>query len=118
MIRQRSYEEIRQTMRSNIHDRDETVDSKPGTFVSDVFVCPTADELAAFYADMKLMELNQSVLTATGDDLDRLCKNYFTFRIGATKASGSVRFYINGTNRTTLKADALPAADPSFNAYA
>lgn len=109
MIRQRSYEEIRQTMRSNIHDRDETVDSKPGTFVSDVFVCPTADELAAFYADMKLMELNQSVLTATGDDLDRLCKNYFTFRIGATKASGSVRFYINGTNRTTLKADALPA---------
>lgn len=109
VIRQRSYEEIRQSMRNNINDRDETVDSKAGTFVSDVFVCPTSDELAAFYADMKLMELNQSILTATAEDLDRLCKNYFTFRIGATKATGSVRFYIYGTNRTTLDVNRLPA---------
>ena len=89
MIRQRTYDEIRQSIRNNIHDKDGRVDTKAGTFVSDVLICPQADELASAYIDMKLMELNQSILTATGYDLDRLGMNYFTFRRGAKKITWS-----------------------------
>ena len=95
-------------MRNGINDRDETIDSKPGTFVSDVFVCPTADEIAALYSDLKLMEVNQSVLTATLGNLDRLGRNYFTFRGGATKSGGKLRFYITGTNKPKLTLSGLP----------
>lgn len=108
LIKQRTYDEIRQSIRNNINDKDEKIDSKPGTFVSDVFVCPEADELASFYIDMKLMEINQSVLTASGHNLDRLGYNYFTYRKGAGTATGRVRFYIKNTNRTTLTLSALP----------
>ena len=108
MIRQRTYDEIRQSIRNNIHDKDERVDTKAGTFVSDVLVCPQSDELAAAYIDMKLMEINQSILTATGYDLDRLGANYFTYRRGAKRASGRVRFYITNSNRPNLTVEILP----------
>lgn len=108
MIRQRTYDEIRQSIRNNIHDKDERVDTKAGTFVSDVLICPQADELASAYIDMKLMELNQSILTATGYDLDRLGMNYFTFRRGAKKSHGRVRFYVTNSNRPNLTVDMLP----------
>ena len=110
MIRQKVYDEIRQSIRDNINDRDARVDSKAGTFVSDVFVAPASDELAATYIDMKLMELNQSILTATGYDLDRLGFNYFVYRDGAERATGRVRFYIEKSNRPNLTVDMLPIA--------
>lgn len=109
MIKQRTYEEIRQSIRNNINDKNEEIDSKAGTFISDVMVCPEADELASFYTDLKLMELNQSVLTASGYNLDRLGFNYFTYRKGATYSAGRIRFYIKNTNRTVLTMDSLPA---------
>ena len=109
MILQKSFEEIYQSIRNNINDRDQQIDSKPGTFISDVFVCPQADELAAFYADLKQLEINQSMLLASGQDLDRLCRNYFTIRQGATRATGTVRFYIKGTNREVISLSSLPA---------
>lgn len=108
MIKQRTYDEIRQSIRNNINDKDEKIDSKAGTFISDVLVCPEADELASFYTDLKLMEINQSILTASDYNLDRLGFNYFTYRRGATYSSGRVRFYIKNTNRTKLTMDSLP----------
>ena len=54
MIKQRTFDEIQQSIRNNINDRDQRVDSKPGTFISDVFVQPEADELASAYIDMKI----------------------------------------------------------------
>lgn len=108
MIKQRTYDEIRQSIRNNIHDLNTGVDTKAGTFVSDVFVCPSADQLASFYTDMKIMELNQCVTTASGYDLDRLGMNYFTYREGAEKAMGSVRFYIERTNKLNLDINTLP----------
>ena len=108
MIRQRTYDEIRQSIRNNIHDKDERVDTKAGTFVSDVLVCPQSDELASAYIDMKIMEMNQSILTASRYDLDRLGMNYFTYRRGAKRAYGRVRFYILNSNRPNLKMEMLP----------
>ena len=108
MIRQRIFDEIQQSIRNNINDRLPSADTKPGTWVNDVIVSPLADELAANYATMKIMEINQSILTASGDDLDRLSGNYFTVRRAATKATGRVRFYITGSNRVNASDDVLP----------
>lgn len=108
LIRQRVFNEIRQSIRNNIVDKNPSVDTKPGTFVSDVFVCPPADELAAFYVDLKIMEINQSINLATGYDLDRLGYNYFTYRQHASTATGRIRFYIAGTNRTTVTLNMVP----------
>lgn len=109
MITQRTYSEIRQSIRNGINDKDDNIDSKPGTFVSDVLVCPTSDELAATYMDLKTMEINQSVLTASSSDLDRLGYNYFTYRKNSTKSTGRIRFYIKNTNKTTLSLSSLPS---------
>ena len=108
MIKQRTFEEIEQSIRNNINDRDERVDSKPGTFVSDVFVQPEADELASAYIDMKILEINQSINTASGYNLDRLGMNYFTYRMAGEKAQARVRFYISKSDKLNLKVDDLP----------
>lgn len=108
MIRQKVFDEIYQSLRNGVNDRLPEADTKPGTWVSDVVLAPVSDEIASAYADMKIMEINQSVLTASGDDLDRLCKNYFTERRMATKATGRVRFYISGTNRQNADLSSLP----------
>ena len=108
MIRQRLFDEIRQSMRNNINDRLPEADTKAGTWTSDVIVSPVSDEISAVYADMKIMEINQSILTATRDNLDRLASNYFTIRKPASRATGRVRFYITGTNRVNASDDVLP----------
>ncbi len=108
MIRQKIFDELYQSIRNNINDRLPEADTKPGTWMSDVIISPVSDELASTYADMKIMEINQSVLTASGDDLDRLGRNYFTERKAASKATGRVRFYISGTNRVDESSESLP----------
>ena len=108
MIKQRTFDEIQQSIRNNINDRDQRVDSKPGTFISDVFVQPEADELASAYIDMKILEINQSINTASGYNLDRLGMNYFTYRMAGAKSTARVRFYIENSNKLSLKESDLP----------
>jgi uncharacterized phage protein gp47/JayE len=104
------FEEISQSLRNGVNDRLPSADTKPGTWTSDVIIMPVADELGATYADMKIMEINQSVLTASGQDLDRIAGNYCTMRKTATKATGSVRFYITNTNKQDVTTEDLPAS--------
>jgi uncharacterized phage protein gp47/JayE len=92
--------EIQQSIINNIHDAWPQADTKQGTFISNVFINPISDEIAAMYGDMKLLRLSQSVLTAVGDDLDYLASNYFIVRKSATKSSGKVRFYLKNTNKS------------------
>ena len=47
---------------------------------------------------MKLLEYSQSILTASGEDLDRLALNYNITRKTATKSNGFIRFYIKNIN--------------------
>ena len=95
---QKSFEEIVYSMINNIHDKIPYADTKEGTFVRDVFIDPAANQIANMYGDLKLLELSQSVLTAVGDDLDKLAGNYFVTRKSATKSYGTVRFFIDEQN--------------------
>lgn len=97
-MKQKSLNEIVQNIINNIHDTLPDVDTKEGTFIRDVFINPQADMFASLYSDIKKIELSQSILTATGEDLDNLASNYFVYRKSATNSFGKVRFYINNTN--------------------
>lgn len=107
-MRQKPLNEIVQNIINNIHDTLPQVDTKQGTFIRDVFINPVSDEFAAVYADMKMLELAQSILTATDTDLDKLAANYFVFRKQSTYSYGKLRFYIKNTNKTILIPEELP----------
>lgn len=95
---QKSFNEIVYSIINNIHDKLPYADTKEGTFVRDVFINPAANEIANMYGDLKLLELSQSVLTAVGNDLDKLASNYFVTRKSATKSYGVLRFFIDEKN--------------------
>ncbi|MFW6014941.1 MAG: baseplate J/gp47 family protein [bacterium] len=100
--------EITQNIINNIHDTLPDIDTKEGTFIRDVFINPTADQITSIYGDIKLVELAQSVLTASGEDLDKLANNYFLERKSATKSGGNLRFYLKNSGWSNLNLDDFP----------
>lgn len=97
MIRIKTFNEIVYNIINNIHDKLSEVDTKPGTFLRDIMINPVANEISDIYDDMYNMQLAQSVLTATGEDLDKLALNFFLKRKKGQKSSGKIRLYIKGT---------------------
>ena len=65
---------------NNIHDALPEVDTKEGTWLRDIVIDPVGNEVSDIYDDLYKMEVAQSVLTATGPDLDRLASNFFITR--------------------------------------
>jgi uncharacterized phage protein gp47/JayE len=102
LITLKTLNEVVQGMIDNIHDKVPKADTKEGTFLRDVFIDPVADEVVGLNFDMKIMETNQSILTATDEDLDRLASNYGITRNEATKSSGFIRFYFKSTDVDTV----------------
>ena len=98
MIEVRNFDEIVQNLINAIHDKIPEADSKEGTFIRDVFIDPVADEMSSLSIDMKNVEYSQSILTATGEDLDRLAVNYGLTRKAAQPATGYIRFYVKNIN--------------------
>jgi uncharacterized phage protein gp47/JayE len=111
MFLERSLTEVIQSIISNIHDAKPGADTKEGTFIRDVFINPVADEITALYGDMQLVLLSQSIVTASGADLDALAQNYFVTRKSATYSYGKVRYYIKNTDKplSALKDSDLPS---------
>lgn len=107
-MNQKSFYEIVNDLIVNIKDSMPNIDTKEGTFVRDVFINPQSDEIAGLYGQIRLVDMAQSVLTATKEDLDRLAKNYFLTRESATPAYGKIRFYITNTNYSVISDDDLP----------
>lgn len=102
MINIKSFNETIISIINNIHDALPEADIKEGTFLRDVIINPIAKEFADLYNNLYKMELAQSVLTATGEDLDRLGSNYFVQRKTGTQSSGKVRFYIADTQKDSF----------------
>lgn len=96
----KSLSEIMQNIINNINETVPEADTKEGTFLRNVFINPTSDQLAAMYGDMFNMKMGQSVITAIGDDLDFLAANYFVVRKEAATSSGKLRFYISNSNKS------------------
>jgi Uncharacterized homolog of phage Mu protein gp47 len=90
----RTLNEIVKNIIDDIHDKLPNVDTKEGTFIRDVFINPGASQIFQLYQDAKMIEYSQSILTATGEELDKLAQNYFVTRKGASKSYGKLRFYL------------------------
>lgn len=99
MVNIKTLNEIILSIINNIHDSLPEVDTKEGTFLRDVIIDPIGNEISNIYDDIYQMELSQSILTCTGDDLDKLASNYFIERKEGTKSYGKVRFYIKNTEQ-------------------
>lgn len=93
-MRLKTLNEIAIGIINGIHDKMPDVDTKVGTFVRDVFIDPVAYEIQSLYEEAKLIELAQSILTATGEDLDKLAMNFFVIRKGASRSTGKIRFFL------------------------
>ena len=104
MLNIKTMNEIIMNIINNIHDSLPEADIKEGTFLRDVIINPVAKEFSDIYSNLYEMELAQSVLTATGDALDRLAANYFIQRKTGTGSTGKMRFYIANTNKDTIDA--------------
>lgn len=89
----KSLYEIIQRIINNLHETIPEASTAEGTFLRNM-LNPVADEITALYGDMEILKNNQSIIFATGDDLDLLAANYFVVRKPATKSSGKLRFYI------------------------
>lgn len=94
-----SLAEVRQKIIDNIHETLPEASIREGNFLSNL-VNPISDEIAALYGDMEILHMNQSIIFATGDDLDLLAANYFVTRKPATVSTGKVRFYIANSNQS------------------
>jgi phage-related baseplate assembly protein len=98
MITTKTLNEVILNIINNIHDALPEADTKEGTWLRDIVIDPVSNEVADIYDDEYKIQIAQSVLTATGIDLERLASNYFITRKVGTKSSGKARFYIKGTN--------------------
>lgn len=106
-MEQKKFNQIVQNMINNMHDTMPDIDTKTGTFLRDVIIDPVSDEFSGLYAELKLMELRQSILTATDTDLDKLAANYFITRKTATNSYGKLRFYISNIDQDNLPDEIL-----------
>lgn len=71
------------------------LDTKPGTVARDLFIDAPADQLAAFYNELRAVSSLQSFLSANGDDLVRLASNFGVERNTGSNATGVAVFTTN-----------------------
>ena len=115
MVELKTLNEVVQGIINDIHDKLPDIDTKEGTFIRDVFIDPVSDEIVGLNMDMKLLEYSQSILTASGEDLDRLATNYNITRKSAKVSNGFIRFYIRNVNLdAVIKANTKVCTSPNY----
>ena len=76
MSRTKSFSEIVRSLVERLRLSQPSLDTKPGTVSRDLFIDIQADELQKIYSLISLVSQKQSLVTASGRDLDRLANNF------------------------------------------
>lgn len=92
-IEPRSFPDIVSDLRAKVATSFPELDTSEGTFFRLATIDPFSLELEQVESLLLEVQESQSLLTATGSDLDLLAFNYNVYRRGAQKASGFVQFY-------------------------
>ena len=93
-----SYDNILKRMLNNVSD---TVDKRVGSVIYDA-LAPCAGEMADEYIEIQIFKDQIYVLTAVGDNLDKIGENYSIFRKKATNALRIARFIDTDDNLMNL----------------
>jgi len=88
----RSFDDIVQTLMSEILSTEPTANTTIGSFVRDVLIDIPAAIFADLYGETRIAQEAQSVRDAIESHLDRLLANWALYRRPGTKATGSVWF--------------------------
>ena len=91
----RSFNEIVASIIDRLRLTQPNLDTKPGTVARDLFIDIQADQLEQFHRVINTISEKQSLLTATGTDLDRWASNLNIIRRDGTLATGIVVFTTN-----------------------
>jgi len=91
----RSFNEIVNSMLSRLKLVQPNLDTKPGTVARDLFVDVQAEQLEKLHRAISLVSKKQSLASATGQDLDRLSRNFSLTRRGGSVSTGTVVFTIS-----------------------
>ena len=91
----RSFNEIVNSMLSRLKLVQPNLDTKPGTVARDLFVDVQAEQIEKLHRAISLVSKKQSLASATGQDLDRLSRNFSLSRRGGSVATGMVVFAVS-----------------------
>lgn len=89
----KSFQTIRDNLIARIQANVENADTKLGSFLRDTIIDPTARVLREVYSRVQDAALAQSPVVSPNEDLVSLAENFQIYRKGATKASGTVKFF-------------------------
>jgi len=92
----RSIADVINSLIINLKSQIPLIDTKPGTVVRDLLNV-IAQEVVLSEVRIDDIRRRQSILTATGSEIDDLVYNWGLVRLGATYASGIVQFAISDT---------------------
>ena len=94
----RSFNEIVNSMRERLRLTQPNLDTKPGTVANDLFIEPQSEQIEKLHRSLLVVSEKQSFATATGEDLDKLAKNFLLNRKGGAFAAGNIVFTTNDLN--------------------
>ena len=86
----KSFSEIVKSLIERLRLSQPSLDTKIGTVSRDLFIDIQADELQKIYTLISLVSQKQSLITATGKDLNKLAANFGFSRKDGTNSSGTV----------------------------
>jgi uncharacterized phage protein gp47/JayE len=89
----KSFDNIISDIVDNILIANPSADIKVGSVIRDVFIDPNAYEISNLYVIADSTAQAQSVLTASGQQLDRLASNFNIARKPATRATANVTIF-------------------------
>lgn len=102
MVTFRSLDNLAQAMLDFLRTVQPDLDTKPGAVARDLFVDLPASEIAKLYVELKNVSNLQSIASATGNELDKLARNFGLARKSGSLASGIVVFTINTLDGSIL----------------
>lgn len=86
----RSFSEVVSTLLERLKLTQPNLDTKPGSVARDLFIDAQAEQIEKLYRTLSIVSEKQSLISASGKDLDRLAANFDITRTAGAQASGVV----------------------------
>lgn len=86
----RSFSEVVSTLLERLKLTQPNLDTKPGSVARDLFIDAQAEQIEKLYRTLSIVSEKQSLISASGKDLDRLAANFGIARTSGSQSSGVI----------------------------